>query len=196
MLRYNSVAKVVAFITAFILPSFCLAGDDTVAWKKVGGWQILVDRTIGNSCFLVGSFVGGTVFRIGFDALKDSAYVMVGDDAWTSIEVGKEYDIEIQFDREPPWQVTAEAIDLGHPFLSAYTKQWDFIKEFKKKHSLSIKYKNKEIALLNLKGSSVAVDEMVRCQTVFSKAGKKKSYSKNDPFRSGTPAKSRDPFAY
>ncbi len=64
-------------------------------WKRVGSWDIRVDRSLNYGCFLVNVYQGGTVFRIGFDRTNGGGYLMLGNPNWRSIEVGKEYDLEL-----------------------------------------------------------------------------------------------------
>jgi hypothetical protein len=175
---------------AFILTSAARASD-TIPWtpSNVRGWDILVDRTLKNGCFITTTFESGTVLRLGFNRNEHTAYIMVGNPEWKSIEPKKDYDLEIKFDREVPWEVTATAIIMGDvTALWAQTQKVDFLDEFVRKQGMRISYRNNEIAALSLRGTSAAVSEMVTCQNAMD--GKQAS---NDPFKDTT-TPSNDPF--
>ena len=72
--------------------------QDTPLWRTVGQWQIRVDASLGYGCFLVGSYTRGTVLRIGIDQQNGNGYVMVGNEAWRSLQVGNQYDLALRFD--------------------------------------------------------------------------------------------------
>jgi hypothetical protein len=65
------------------------------------------------------------------------------------------------------------------------------LKEFSSKHQLIVSYKNQEIDRLNLRGSALATDELVKCQIAMKETGV--SRPKPDPF--GYSGKKRDPFS-
>ena len=92
---------IVAFLSLIVTKAFCA---DEPLWKKVGHWQIRVDTTLNNGCFLYTSFERGTILRIGLDkTATGGGYIIIGNDDWKSIEVGKDYKISIKFDDELPW---------------------------------------------------------------------------------------------
>lgn len=165
--------------------------SDTVPWtpSSVQGWDLFVDRTLNNGCFIIAYFEGNTAFRIGFNRKANTAYLIVADDDWKSLEVSKEYEIGIQFDRQVPWEVTAEAIQMGEQIaLWAQTQKVEFLDEFVRKHGMTVSYKNRTIASLSLKGTAAAISEMVVCQDAMD--GKT---SQNDPFQSSSDS-GNDPF--
>lgn len=192
MIKKLSLILAVSFFISFFSSNTLQAKEkDTFKWKNVGPWEVRIDKTLDFGCFLYAIYEGGTAVRIGFDVGRDSAYLMLGDIDWESIEVGKDYNITMQFDDEVPWEVKATAIRMGYPFLMAYTKQWDFFKEFGRKHYLSVKYKKQEIALLKLNGSAAAVKELLNCQTAVTDVRKN---IKKDPFSGSGSVRTKDPF--
>lgn len=177
-------------ILAVILATAARASD-TIPWtpSNVRGWDILVDRTLKNGCFIITTFEDGTVLRLGFNRERQTAYIMVGNHEWKSIEPRKEYDLEIKFDREAPWEVTATAIAMGSvTALWAQTQKVEFLDEFVRKQGMRVSYRNKEIAAVSLKGTSAAVAEMVTCQDAMDG-----TQTSNDPFSNST-TPSNDPF--
>ncbi len=89
------------------------AAQDTLLWRTVGQWQIRVDASLGYGCFLVGSYTRGTVLRIGIDQQNGNGYVMVGNEAWRSLQVGNQYDLALRFDNASPWRGRATARRIG-----------------------------------------------------------------------------------
>ena len=171
------------------------AAADAVRWGKVAGWDILIDTTLGNGCFIFTIYDGGTALRLGFDPDEGDAYLMVGNQKWASIEHGKDYDIEIRMDRDAPWEATATGVDFdGLPLLMASTDQPNFLIDFMKKNTLEVRYLNKSIATLSLKGTFAAVGEMLKCQDYVDVHGVGGRAPYADPFGSGGRSTASDPF--
>ena len=141
------------------------AAQETEHWGTARGWDVRVDSTLGNGCFILAGFEDGTVFRLGFDRTDDSAYMMVGNDDWGSIGEGKDYELEIRMDRASPWSAPATGVRIdGSPFLYIPLDEADFVEEFMRKHTLAIDHDGDEVVRLSLEGSSAAIVEMVECQ--------------------------------
>src|SRR5262249_49908075 len=106
--------KIFSGIIAASVVSTCVARaqeDTTVLpWKKVGNWELRIDKTVDFGCFMTASFTRGTAFRIGIDQKNLNGYVLFGNTAWKSLEVGKTYEVAFQFDTESPWK----GIASGH----------------------------------------------------------------------------------
>ncbi len=73
----------------------------------------------------------------------------------------------MQFDEESPWTGNARAIDMGTNagFLSIYIDKAGFLTEFMRKQKMIVRYTNRVVANLSLRGSYAAGQEMVACQT-------------------------------
>src|SRR5437762_814048 len=172
MQKWNVVAALAAGPAVLGLASAPASAGDAVRWGKVAGWDILVDTTLGNGCFIFTIYDGGTALRLGFDPDEGDAYLMVGNQKWASIEHGKDYEIEIRMDRDAPWHATATGVDFdGLPLLMASTDQPDFLVDFMKKNNLTVRYQNQTVANLSLKGTFAAVAEMLKCQDQVDKIG-------------------------
>jgi hypothetical protein len=160
-----------------------VAATDSLRWGKVSGWDILIDTSLGNGCFIYTVYDGGTVLRLGFSPDDDEAYLMVGNMKWGSIEHGKDYDIELRMDRDAPWYATAMGFDFdGLPMLMAETDDSNFLVDFMKKNSLQVTYKKQIVATLSLKGTFAAISEMLNCQTQVDKYGIGNRAPVADPF--------------
>jgi hypothetical protein len=177
--------------------SSALASEGAVQWGTSGAWTIAVDTSLGNSCFLVTTFVDGTIFRLGFNQQNTSSpmYVGIGNQDWKSLDPGKDYDLQLQLDNLPGWNAAAEATTIGvTPFLLIPTDQVKFVDEFMRRHTLRMYFSGREVVRLNLKGSSQAVNEMLRCQNAVINYTQPPA---RDPF-SGVSSgpKKKDPFSY
>ena len=183
-------------LIAFIVAGFPLhaAAADSPLWKDVSGWQIRVDRTVGSGCFAATVFEGDTGFRIGLNKVNSYGYVILGDDDWQSLEVGKDYPLTAQFDSEGTWEGTARAISMG-PRSPGIFLMWTFsdphfFAEFARKDAVTFAYEGKTVVRLSLKGSAAAMAELLNCQEQMDQAG---SQDATDPLAHKPDA---DPFAH
>jgi hypothetical protein len=184
-----------AAITALLaFTSVSATAQDVVKWAEVGGWPVIVDRTIGDGCFTYMEYNNGTVLRIGFNRSASQAYILIANQAWTSLEVGKEYDLRLIFGRAEPWDGPATAVDFnGVTALWMNFTSVDVILEFMQKQGVQIWYSNRMVDHLSLKGSFAAFSEVLRCQEAMNARPSPTDPSK-DPF-SGQPNQVSDPFA-
>jgi hypothetical protein len=185
-------ATLMSVLLAFLAVS---AGAETMPlWKRVGQWQVRVDTSVGYGCFILAEFEKGSVFRIGWSETDKTAYLMLANTAWASLEVGKEYELRLQFDNAPAWRVPATVMLIGgaRTLMSTFNEA-EFIMELARKQHLDIHYRNRAVTRLFLTGSYAAVLEMFSCQKVIREAGLG-SGGRRDPFAS-RPAASSDPFA-
>jgi len=87
--------------------------QDSPLWKNVGNWTIRVDKTLNYGCFMLASYTRGTVVRIGIDQQNLNGYIVIGNEAWRSLEAGKQYGLSLQFDNDTPWRGNATARSIG-----------------------------------------------------------------------------------
>ncbi|MGC1506419.1 MAG: hypothetical protein WA782_20060 [Sulfitobacter sp.] len=194
----NEVKSFLLFVVLFLV-SFTSAGlaeDDVVTWKPdVNGWEILVDRTIGNGCFMYTKYEKGTYLRMQFNPTSGDAEFIIGDTKWRSLEKGKLYPMSVQFGNLGPWTGNgrgfffgegAPSLILSIPFKE--DRASNFIDEFMKMTSVKVKYEDRQIAHLSLRGTYGAMEEVFSCQrAMFSTS------DGGDPFSSNG-AGSVDPF--
>jgi hypothetical protein len=169
----------------------------TAAWKEdVKGWFIGVDRSVNDGCFMQSPFEGGGVMRVGFDPSQDVIFVLIGDDDWRSLEIGKLYPIEFQFGQRSPWTVEAgvfswedgdQALQFTVPFGDSRAEA--FVNELQQTQNIRVRYEGREIINLSLRGSSAAMQETINCQANMIGTGGGGS----DPFNSNGNGSS-DPF--
>lgn len=164
-------------------------------WKQVGPWNIRVDGTIGNSCFMVGMYSGqNTILRIGFNNLTNSVDLLVVNPNWTSLVDGQTYQIGAQLDdgAMQQWTALGKAMgDPGHqtiylriPFLRE--NMWQVMQRFGQRYNMKLWYRGQMLASLNLNGTAAAVAELINCNQQFYTS----SQPQTDPFTKAT-----DPFS-
>lgn len=181
-----------------ILPSFASAAPDggtSVKWGQVGGWEIRVDRTLGDGCFAFQSFDRGTVVRIGFDVSNQKIYLIFGHANWKSLEVGKVYPVRIVFDGTTPYEGQLRGQRVGDStivFLAHRNLSTAFVKDFMERSGMQVFYRGERIANLSLANTFAAVSEVMNCQRELGTATRGGG---SDPFAASPGAKGgRDPF--
>lgn len=162
-------------------------------WAEVGPWHILVDKTMGNGCFMLSSYGSGTALRVGFNNRNNTAYFIIGNSAWQALEAGKQYQIGGQFDGGQMAHWTATAVKMGDgtflsvPFSSPSPS--DVMLAFGQRLNLKVYYRGNLLSSMNLNGTAAAAAETINCNRQF-------TATRTDPFESGTPHPvSSDPFA-
>lgn len=139
---------------------------DTELWKRVGSWSVYVDPSLVNGCFLYTTYDDDTVLRIGVNRkAKDSYYLLFGNDKWTSLQVGNNYDVQIQLDNNSPWNASTVAKQMGDStvLLSNFTSPV-FWNEFIASTGIVITRNGKSVARLSIANTKAAFDELVACQ--------------------------------
>ena len=205
----TKVASIVIPLSLFGSP-WLAAAEEMPLWKKVGPWQVRVDKTLNYGCFIFAAYKQGAVLRLGFDLVNNHGYMMIGENDWRSIQVGKDYELQIQFDNSEKWDAPAS----GFRFPDAKPGEWtflyikigkseefvDFVSEFGRKHEMIVFYKNREILRVTLKGSFQALMEVLRCQKAIrdaNKTGNDNDFrSRRDPFETRHRASPIDPFEH
>lgn len=200
-LQLKIIATFIASICMLIAASGAAVSQskEVIKWKKVGPWEIRVDRTLNYGCFLQAAYQGGTDLRFGFSHLASQAFILIADPDWASLEDGKDYPLEIQFDKKPLWSGDASGFRFSGVvalLMAIPTKQVDFFSEFARSHTIYISYKGKTVANLNLKGSYAAIQELLRCQKNMQAIKSADTERTSDPFATRqTSTRQKDPFA-
>lgn len=188
-------AAVAVLMLTLWAPGLSAAPDH---WNRVAGWDIRVDSTLNNGCYMLAMYEGRTIVRFGFNMNVGNAYLMVADPDWKSLEVGQYYPLQFQLNRRRKWVGQAKAIDMnGVVALATNLSKGRFFNEFARGRSLRISYQGRRIAQLSLRGSSRAMKEMFRCQRQMTQESDAFATREADPFASSavTANKVSDPFA-
>lgn len=164
--------KCVPGVVALCLSVLPATAQESVLWQEnVAGWQVNVDRTIGNSCYISAAFETGAVVRFQFNVERGNVQFIVGDIRWSSLEAGESYDMEVTFGDRDPWSgegVGHRWSDILPSLVLSVPAEDDlarhFIDEFAETSAVRVAYDGREIANLSLKGADVAIAEMFVCQ--------------------------------
>ncbi len=161
------------------------SGQDSPLFKEVEGWEIRVDKTLGDGCFAAAVYERLTFLRIGYNADADKIYLMIGDPKWKSLEAGKRYPLEIKFGNESPWQGDATAIgDDDWVALMMEVRRDNsgtFLREYMEEQFVEISYNDQPIATLALRGSYKAGLALIECQALFESHRQAGSGSSRNP---------------
>ena len=152
----------------------------TELWSEVGVWSIMVDRSIGDSCFVTAGFDEGTLLRVGIDRLNNGeSYLMMANPAWSSLKTGDRHEVTFRLDSNSPWEAKMEVVELdGMAVLSTPFTNNRFWMEFAASNVISIMRGSRVITRLSLDGSGAALDAFLECQKHYNEA-----YFGKDPFR-------------
>ena len=152
--------------------------EETSLWEAVGHWRVMVDSTLGDSCFALTSFTYGTVFRIGLNRKSSESYFFLTNTEWKSLRPGGSHNIEFQFDDLSPWEAEAEVVDLnGLIALSVSFTDNDLWGEFAGSEWLHFKTGGRSIAKLSLDLSTEALSALIECQKHYNS-----QWDGKDPF--------------
>ena len=190
-------AAVLAAASATASPAVA-ADDGTAAWGKVGGWQIRVDRSIGDGCFALQGYRDGSVLRLGFDMTRKAIYLVLGNGNWRSIELGKLYHIDFVFDGAARYSGDFRGVRLGRAvFLAGTSLSFDFTRDFMERNAVRIYYRGTLIGNLSLRDTYAAVGEVLHCQQEIAVSGSTggRRVGTASPL-AGVPASGRDPFRH
>jgi hypothetical protein len=174
---------------------------DSPLWEQVGPWQVRVDPSVGNGCYMMSGYGNGTALRVGIDAAHGSSYVVLSNANWTSLEKGKYYDLTATLDNSSPlsWPATAGTLDNGTLVLFVKFTDTSLWRDISGRNVLKIAYQGNPLGTMRLNGTVAAVQSVARCQASFAAAAKPAptdpfAGSKPVPAPTPTPAK-QDPFA-
>jgi hypothetical protein len=197
MLNFLRLVSIVTGASiATILPAQATA--DVTTWKKVEGWDIGFYENL-PGCLAYMPYEGGTHFWIGFIKKDDGILLDVSlmDDAWESIEAGKEYSVKVYFGDETPWtlEMSGRVYDgspaLNFAFDASTEQSGTFAREFMRETGMKWYYRNTMLGHYSLRGSRQAFDEAVACQKSFNEA----VAGVSDPFGGSSGGSNSDPFS-
>lgn len=183
----NRSAAILSLTLALLAsaPAVLAEETNTAHWGTVGGWQIRVDRSIGDGCFAAQAYTDGTVVRLGFDMNRQVIYLVFGKEAWRSVEPGKLYRVDFEFDGVARYAGELRGVRLGNSvFLDADNLTLAFTRDFMQRNTLRIYYRGVLINHLSLQNTYAAITEVIQCQREIaaSGAGRGPYRSAGDPF--------------
>lgn len=149
-------------LTCISLPALA---EDTVKWADAGAWPVIVDRNLGDGCFTYKAYQTGTILRMGFNPLVNQVYIVVANEAWSTLERGKTYDLRLSLGDTQPWSGsgTASNFDGATAFWLNFSSV-DVVRDFVRVQILEVKHRDETLEYLDLTGGVAAFSEVVRCQ--------------------------------
>ena len=172
---------------------------DTILWGTFGEWDVRVDRTAGDACYVARVYDAGVVLRFGrYSKQSDSGlYFSVNNPKWKSLKDEQEYPIDLQFGDNDPWSGNATGVveddDITRSLVVSSGDE-KFLEEFETSDTVKVSYDDKEIANLSLNGVIKAVNEMNACQKKTDEILKKlePKPEEADPFAKKSPVGAPD----
>ncbi len=192
-----------AMTAALALCAATAVRADYTVWKIERGWDIsYYSEQIG--CMASRQFDDGTMFFIGYDYSIEvpSLDVILMNENWASLVPDQDYDVQLFFGDETPWDVPMSAHDFGGVMgLAAYQDakgaQADLFRlEFKRESGMEWVYNGRTLGTYSLKGSTWAMNEVEACQKSWLDKGVRDDLfgDAKDPFASPVDPARADPF--
>lgn len=152
-----------ACVAALTVPASASAAQ-LEYWGEAGGWDVLVDPSLGYGCLIQAEYTNGVVVRIGFDLNEGAGYLTAFHGNWGDIEEGAEYDIAFDVDGQV-YEGVAQGIYLnGVPGADIYFDNPDFLWDIAAKYTLTLYNENGEVMAIDLGGTMAALEEAMDCQ--------------------------------
>ncbi|MDV7144914.1 hypothetical protein R3X27_19715 [Tropicimonas sp. TH_r6] len=154
-----------SFIGSAILLSSSLAfAAGMEPWDEEGDWTILIDAENGNGCLANRQYDTGLIVEIGMDPMLGGAFFAAYNPEWTSIEDGAIGVVNFDFGDD---QFAGEVVGIhrnGVPGGYAFFDNPEFATEFVKRTEVTVWGESEQKFLVDLSGSSKAVEAVKACQ--------------------------------
>lgn len=138
--------------------------QDLVPYSQAGGWDVVVDTTLGNGCFLTSEFEDGSTVRIGFNRVAGNGYVAAFNENWGDIVDGESYPISFLLDEEQ-YDGTATGMHLDVlPGAVISFDSVDFLSDLAARNTMTLQSQGEDVMTIDLSGSDEAVAETIACQ--------------------------------
>jgi len=154
------------------------AKDEVTKISEEAGWGLWLDHTTDDGCYIAKATPAMTL-RIQHDPTTSKIFVMIFNYRWKSLEEDKRYPLTFTFDKNPAWDVSATALNIGGaPGLMFTVADTEFIDEVSSSHFVTFVTGEKLVGSFDLSGSSRALTRLGTCMSEMDKA--------KDPFSSGS----------
>jgi hypothetical protein len=138
--------------------------QDPIPYGEAGGWEVLIDPSLGNGCFLISEFEDGSVVRIGFDRTAGNGYVIAFNEGWGDIVEGQEYPVSFVLD-DQQYDGIAMGMSLsGLPGAMITFDNVDFLADLAMRQTMSLSNEGGEVMVIDLTGSAAAIEQTIACQ--------------------------------
>ena len=171
MLEYNTGEKIMKNskeIFAVVAVALTSAGPSAAQsleyWGEAGGWDVLVDPSLGDGCLIQAAYQDGSIVRIGFDLNVTEGYLTAFNEAWGDIEEGASYDVTFALDGEI-YEGTATGMYLeGVPGADIYFDSEDFLWDIAARQTMELSNANGVVMTIDLGGTMVGLEAALECQ--------------------------------
>lgn len=150
-------------VLALTLPVAAVA-QQLEHWGEVGGWDVMIDPSLGDGCLIQAEYQDGSVVRIGFDRNEGAGYVTAFNEGWGDIAEGESYGILFDLDGQE-YDGTATGIYLeGVPGADIYFDNADFLFDIAQKYTMSLYNETGLVMQIDLGGTYVGLEAAITCQ--------------------------------
>lgn len=155
-------------IRSLSLLACCLAtgsaAQDNREFGMSGDWEIRVDNTNGNGCYMQKVFETGTRIAIGYVPDRDGAFFAAYNSKWTDIEPDETGALMFDFGESRFKGEVVGRINDGQPGGFAFFDNPEFANEFARRNSVKLIGDGGYEEAFALTGSSKAIKEVKSCQ--------------------------------
>lgn len=149
--------------TICLLP-FSAQGQELQYWGEAGGWDVMVDPSLGDGCLIQAAYNDGSVVRIGFDRTQGNGYVTAFNEAWEGIEEGVTYPIAFDLDgQEYDGEATGMYLE-DVPGADIAFSNPDFLFDLAQKYTMTLYNEHGEVMAIDLEGSYLGLEATIACQ--------------------------------
>ncbi|MDF1717812.1 MAG: hypothetical protein P1U75_14235 [Antarcticimicrobium sp.] len=156
--------QVTLAVVALIAAAGSLPAQELEQWGTAGGWDVLIDPSLGDGCLIQAAYQDGSLVRIGFDRTEGSGYITAFNEAWGEIEEGAEYDIWFDLDGQQYDGVATGIYLAGVPGADIYFDNADFLFDIAQKYTLTLYHDGGEVMAIDLGGTYVGLEAVLECQ--------------------------------
>ena len=189
-----------ALVSTACLGILSTPSADDVVWEDFSRWTVSVNSDFGYGCTIESKAYDPMLFA-GFDNSDVTAFVAFANEKWRSIEEGKRYELEMDFDGNEFWGDTFVGMkdpdDRGILVLwgegGSDSSIYDWLRDFASHHELTIRFEGKTVGTIPLRGTAEAVRSLLECHEATTDLLQPEPDSE-DPFSDPTP-NDDDPFA-
>lgn len=155
--------RIGALVLALSVPGALLA-QSLEQWGTAGGWDVMIDPSLGDGCLIQAAYTDGSIVRIGFDRNVGEGYVTAFNEDWGDIVEGEEYGILFDLDGQE-YDAVATGIYLnGVPGADIYFDNPDFLFDIAAKYTMSIYNENGFVTAIDLGGTMIGLEAALECQ--------------------------------
>lgn len=161
----KSIAAVGAISACAVLASVQTIQAQTThkKWGDAGVWAILIDPEVGNGCYMENTFDDGTLVQVGFVPDRNGGFFAAYNSAWATIEDGVIGTVQFDFGNS---LFGGDYVGVANADLFggyAFFNNPEFINEFGKRNTVSIKGDRGTTLDISLKGTSRAINAVRSC---------------------------------